>query len=84
MQKLKLLQASIQLDKLTESKEDEHEFRIKMAKAVIDILNDFVAEEVRLATSKPKDDEHHMSWQSVADVMHLSKSATYTRYGGKN
>jgi hypothetical protein len=84
MQRIRVIQGSVILDRIRDSNPRNHALRIEMAKMVIDIMNDFIAEEVKAATSQPKESPEHLSWQKVADRLDISKSAAFARYGSKN
>lgn len=77
------LRLAVFVAKLRDAGTREHGRRIRLGKKIVDLGNSIIAREVRKATSLPKSDPESMSWQEVADSLDLSKSATFTRYGGK-
>ncbi|GHF92266.1 hypothetical protein GCM10018783_73920 [Streptomyces griseosporeus] len=64
-------------------KVNRHERRIRHLKAVSDLIETLIADEVRIATSKPEDDPTRLSWNDIARIFEKSKTAVYTKYGAK-
>lgn len=80
----KMLRAAIFIARIREAQPNKHVLRLRYAKRLLDIVNSFIAEEVHTANSLPKTDPNHMSWNDVSQVLELSRSAAYARYGGKS
>lgn len=83
MQGEKILRAALYVARIRESSDRAHVYRIRAAKKLSDIVDSFVAEEVRRATSTSKTDPAHMSWSEVGSALEISKGAAYNRYGDK-
>lgn len=83
MQGDRILKAAIYLSRLRDSGSRDHVYRLRVASKLIEILNSFIADEVRAATNENPSDPAYVSWQGVGDVLGISKSAAYARYGKK-
>jgi hypothetical protein len=83
MQGEKILRAALYIARIRESNDRAHAYRIRAAKKLSDIVDSFVAEEARRATSTTETDPAHMSWAQVGQALDISKSAAYNRYGEK-
>lgn len=79
-----ILIAAQYLATIRDSNSNAHALRLRCAKRVLDAVNIFIYEEVNRATHKSRTDESSMTWGEVGQVLGLSKSATYARYGGKS
>src|SRR5947208_994303 len=75
----KILRAALYIARIRESSDRAHAYRIRAAKKLSDIVDNFVAEEVRRATSINKTDPAHMSWEQVGQALEISKGAAYNR-----
>lgn len=71
------------LSQIENSDECSHAYRIRRAKEAIDILNGFIASEVRSAVNTPRGKVSNMSWAEIAKALDISKSAAFARYGKK-
>jgi hypothetical protein len=76
-----LLVALTALVKLKSTHESAHSLRIKLASKIVDSVNAFICDEVLDAVDKTR--PNHMTWEQVGNVMGLSKSAVFSRYGTK-
>lgn len=80
MQGNKLLTAAIYLAKLRDSGCRDHAYRLRVASKLRNLIDAFIADEVRAATEKNKSDPAYLSWTKVGELLNLSRSAAYTRY----
>lgn len=83
MQHEKIVRAAMFVAKIRDSSPEDHQERLMYAKKLRDLVDDFIFEEVKAANSKGKGDKNYMSWDKIGQVMDLSRSAAFTRYGAK-
>ena len=69
--------------KIDEAKPHHHSHKIRCANRAIEILSEMIAKEARQANSLPRTAPGYMSWNEIAVALDLSKTAAFTRYGGK-
>lgn len=82
MQTERVLRMAIFVARLRDSSTLSHEIRIRAAKKLADLTEDFIKEEVERANSKPRNSIGYLSWGQIADLLELSRSAVYARYRG--
>jgi hypothetical protein len=80
LQAERVLRMAIFVAELRDSSPSAHEIKIRAAKKLVDLIEEFIAEEVNAANSKPKDAIGHLSWAQVGNLLELSRSAVYARY----
>jgi hypothetical protein len=78
-----LRHAQIFVARARETEETRHELRLFYAKKAREAVDAFIAEEVHAANSKPTQDSNHLSWAKIGQILGLSKTAVFTKYGGK-
>ena len=83
MQGERILRAATLIARLRESGFRAHEYKIRTANKVCNIMQCFITEEVKRANSLPSKDPAYMSWDKVGKALNISRSAAFTRYGGK-
>lgn len=81
VQEERILRAFMHLARVRDSSERAHAYRIRTIKRLCDLLEGFLAEEIRRATSLPKGDDARVSWQQVANALEVSKTTAWNRYG---
>ena len=80
----KLTRASIFLASISDAKPNDALSRIALASKAMKALEGFIKEEARRATSKNRAEPGHASWAQIAAAMEKSKTAVYSKYGGKD
>lgn len=83
-QKEKVLRAAVLVSKIKSSGNRSHKLRLRYAKKLGDIVDAFIAEEVKEATKIAADDPAHLSWTEVGQALEMSKSKAYRTYGPKS
>lgn len=83
MQRERLLRAAIFVSRLRDSNSRAHAYNLRAAQKIIDIMGNFIAEEVQEAVKENDTDPAHLSWVEIGQCLNLSKSAAYARYGKK-
>lgn len=83
MQAERTLRAAIFLAKIRDSPIRAHAYRLRCAKKVADIIDQFIAEEARKANNESKNDPAYLSWEQIGSCLDIPKTTAYQRYGKK-
>ena len=79
----KLLRVLTFVSRIREAPTQNHVLRLKLASVVSKAIDSFIQDEVQKAQSRPQKDPCHLSWAQIGDLLDLSRSAAYSRYGKK-
>lgn len=79
-----LLRAATFIARVNESSPNAHAIKIRYAHMAKRILDDFIADEAKMANGQPQDSDAFMSWADVGKTLGISRSAAYARYGGRD
>lgn len=78
-----LMRAGIFIARIRENGTHSHALNLRAANLAKKAIDAYIEDEVNKAQNYPKTSPFYLSWEHIGQVLEISKSAAFARYGKK-